>query len=185
MFMTKRLFIAIKYKPDNKVLDLIKEFKICLEDDNIKWVDTDNMHLTMKFYGDTDIDKIPDLILKLQEAAENNKALTLSVEKTDAFYRGKFPSVLFLKLIKNDELLKLGNTISELSKICGFPKDTRPFKAHITLARIKYINDLQLFNDLITTKVNQSFNANSFLLLESKLTPNGPLYSVVKEFTLK
>ena len=182
--MTKRLFVAIKYIPDSKILNLIKEFKIDLKEDKIKWVDTGNMHLTLKFYGDTDTEKIPCLIEHFHEVAENNIPVMLSVKELGAFYRGKFPSILFLNLNKNDQLFKLANSISKASKCIGFFEDKRKFKAHITLARIKFINDLQLFNDLMKTYVNQTFKADSFLLFESKLTPKGPEYSVVEEFLL-
>lgn len=182
--VNKRLFIAIKYKPNNIISDLIKDLKIDLENEKIKWVDTDNMHLTLKFYGDTDTEKIPGLIEHLHEVAEKNEVLNLSVKELGAFYRGKFPSVLFLNLSENEQLMRLAEAISKTSELYGFTEDKRKFKSHITLARIKYINNLHLFNDLIKTKVKQSFTVESFFLYESELTPKGAVYSVVEEFRL-
>ena len=182
--MTKRIFVAIKYKPNNIISDLIKDLKIDLENEKIKWVDTDNIHLTLKFYGDTDTAKIPGLIKHLHEVAEKNEVLNLSVKELGAFYRGKFPSVLFLNLSENEQLMRLAEAISKTSELYGFTEDKRKFKSHITLARIKYINNLHLFNDLIKTKVKQSFTVESFFLYESELTPKGAVYSVVEEFRL-
>ena len=45
--MTKRLFAAIKYIPNDKILDLIKDLKLNFQNDNMKWVDNDKMHLTL------------------------------------------------------------------------------------------------------------------------------------------
>ncbi len=182
--MNKRLFIAIKYKPNDIISDLIEDFKIELENEKIKWVDTDKMHLTLKFYGDTDTEKIPGLIEHLHGAVKNNKPVLLSVEKPGAFYRGKFPSVLFLNLSKNIQLFNLVNAISETSELCGFSKEKRKFKAHITLARIKFIKDLSLFKEILNTEVNQTFMLDRFYLFESKLTPKRAMYYVVEEFIL-
>ena len=182
--MNKRLFIAIKYKPNDIILNFIKDLKIDFENDKIKWVDSNNMHLTIKFHGDTDTAKIPGLIEHLHGAVENNKPVLLSVEKLGAFYRGKFPSVLFLNLSENIQLFNLVNAISEASELCGFSKEKRKFKAHITLARIKFIKDLSLFKEILDTEVNQTFMLDRFYLFESKLTPKGAIYNVVEEFVL-
>ena len=113
---------------------------------------------------------------------DDKKVFDLSVDHLGAFYRGRFPSVLFLKLKESNELISLAKNIDELSNAVGFPKETRSFKAHITLARIKFIEDLDLFNDILQTEAEQTFSVDSFRLYESRLTQKGALYSVIERF---
>jgi len=182
--MTKRLFIAVKYNPSPEICDLFYEFKDQLRYDSVKWVDLRNMHITMKFLGDTDEAIIKPLISDLKLIKGNHRPFNIEVSGSGAFYRGKYPSILFLKTVHNKNLLQLVDDIAEVMLRLGFPKEERKFNAHITLGRIKFVKDIELFNDLLQTDCSDSLMVQTFYLFESKLTQKGPVYIVLEEFKI-
>ena len=64
----------------------------------------------------------------------------------------------------------------------SFKKEEKPFKPHLTLARIKKIKDIDTFNAFLRFKVKQEFEVKGFSLMESNLTPLGPEYSTIETF---
>jgi len=183
--MTKRLFIAVRYIPSNEIKELIGEFKLKLIDENIKWVVINDIHLTLRFLGDVDLSILPELTKVLEKISMNVDTFNLEVIGTGAFFRGKYPSIIFLNLKPNNILINLVDRISDAILKLGFIKEERNFKAHITLGRVKYLDDVDLFNDLLNIECKESFKVESIDLYESKLTPKGPKYSILKEFALR
>jgi len=57
----KRIFIAVKIKLNEKSQQVFSECKFRLRDEKIKWVDPLNMHITLKFIGDTYENEIADI----------------------------------------------------------------------------------------------------------------------------
>jgi 2'-5' RNA ligase len=106
------------------------------------------------------------------------------IESVGAFYVKKFPSILFLKLSAPTILNQMVKDIETHTEILGFRKEKRAFKAHITLARIKYIKDTERFNRLIKQDHNlkHGFSVTSFELYESRLHKYGPEYSSLESF---
>jgi len=68
----------------------------------------------------------------------------------------------------------------------GFPREEKIFSSHITIGRVKYIGDKTNFIQILKTiKVNNlSQEVCSIDLMESKLTPNGPVYNITAKFPL-
>lgn len=180
--MSKRLFIAIPYRASEEIYETINFLKDELHEDIINWVDLHILHLTLQFLGDTDPAVIADLTKSLQLASKDLNSFSLRLTSLDVFYRGGLPSVLYLHVNNSEALLNLENSIYAKTQYFGFERDKRRFKAHITLGRIKYIKDLQLFKELLNEAVNHIFTVDSFCLYESQLKGKGAQYKILNKF---
>ncbi|MBN2459654.1 RNA 2',3'-cyclic phosphodiesterase [Candidatus Woesearchaeota archaeon] len=174
-----RLFIAI---------DLSEEAKECIEKlkqglkgiKGVKPVAKENIHLTMKFLGEVADDKAEDIARALSQI--KFQPFNISISKTGAFPNESRISVLWVDASPAAPLFELKKQID--AALPSF-KDDHPFKSHITFARVKYIandSDKKKIHDLLRQPVEKAeFLVDKFRLYKSTLTPEGPVYEVVKE----
>jgi 2'-5' RNA ligase len=77
--------------------------------------------------------------------------------------------------------------IDEEMVALGFPRDEREFRPHLTMARLKWINDKKKLKDLLETHKNEDFQEvkiNEVIFYESILKPGGPVYKPIEKFIL-
>ncbi|MFH0868346.1 MAG: RNA 2',3'-cyclic phosphodiesterase [Candidatus Woesearchaeota archaeon] len=170
-----RLFIAIEVPDDVKgYLSAVQE-KIKNDAANkISCVNKNQIHLTLKFLGEVHADKIEAIKTALKTITFD--PFSVCLDKIGVFPSEKYIRVVWVGLKPEEPVLELQTSIDEnLKKL--FKKE-KSFKAHVTLARVKYIEDKEKFiNKLKNIKVeNKKININSFILVKSTLTPKGPVY---------
>jgi len=175
----KRLFAAIKIHPSANYISLFREISSSLRHERIKWVEPENIHLTLKFFGETDEVKIPAICQALESAAAQSKPFTMKIANTGIFGSRYDPKVIWFGIEKQDELENLArNIFAELVK-CGWDADRQKFVPHLTIGRIKELTDKPLFQQIIS-KYNtieiQEEHITEITLYESILRREGPLY---------
>jgi len=175
-----RLFIAIKI-PEN-----IKDYIVKIQEniDNpinkIRFVKKEQIHLTLKFLGEVQPNNLE--IIK-----ENLKKITFIKFSVNLDNIGVFPSESYIRVIwvglkPEEPILELQRNIDEtLKKLFSEEKN---FKTHITLARVKHIENKEIFiNKLKNMEIeNIKFDINDFKLVKSTLTPKGPIYEDLEVF---
>lgn len=180
-----RTFIAFKIKPQEKLVQLINFFQGSLRGEAIKWVDINNLHLTLKFTGDTSESQIASISNILEEIAARYPVVNLKFRGVGYFKNNSQPSVLFLKIDENNVLINLVRDINtELEKI-GFEGESGRYKPHLTLARIKYLNDKSTFYNLTNRfkdDIIQTEEIGHIIFYQSILKPAGADY---RELTRK
>jgi 2'-5' RNA ligase len=178
----KRLFAAIKIHPSARYISLFNEITSSLRHERIKWVEPENTHLTLKFFGETDETKIPAIRQSIETAVAQSKPFTLKITNTGIFGSRYDPKVIWFGIEKNSVLEDLAqNIFNELSK-CGWEKDRQNFVPHLTIGRIKELKDKPLFQKIIgkyNTVEIQEENVTEVILYESILRREGPLYVIV------
>ncbi len=180
-----RVFIAVDIPFSQKILEVINELKkIQL---NAKIVEIENLHLTLKFLGDTDenlIDKIGDII---SNVIIDVPSFEITLEKMGVFPNQKYIKVVWIGVENTEILKKIAEKIDSKLGDLGFEKERRSFSAHLTIARIKSPKNkeklLGLLNKYQETNF-QKFKVNKILLKKSVLTPEGPIYTNLKEIEL-
>jgi RNA 2',3'-cyclic 3'-phosphodiesterase len=183
----KRLFIAIKIPADENLLASLNKLRSKLHSFPIKWVDPENLHLTLLFLGDTTLEETEIIRQKLTMIAQNAEEFHLLIKKFGFFEsKDNFPKVIWFGIQDESEgkLKLLYKSIN--SKIISGDKKPH-FSPHLTLGRVKYPIKIPLLLQLRTDHENvcfQKLKVNSFGLYESKLTPSGPVYSIIEEFSL-
>lgn len=183
----KRLFAAIKVHPGEEFLKSYYFLKKSLDREKIKWVDPANIHITMKFFGETPEHHIPGINAALRQASEKISPLKFEIADTGIFGSSYKPRVIWFGIQPREGLISMANIIfDELEKI-GIEKDRQNFVPHLTMARIKFIQDKKLLQAAIDKHKNrliQKEEVNEFHLFESILRPEGPKYEIIDSFTL-
>ena len=181
--MTKyRTFIALKIKPSDSLIKLLNEGQNAFGKDSVKWVGADNLHLTLKFLGDTSKDQIESVKEVLSKLSNNFNPFHFHLDGLGYFKNGGHPKVLFVGIAGVDEMKKYVTELEDSLEILGFQKEKRPFKPHLTLGRIKFIRDISRFYDWID--INKSFKfsdviVNEVTFYQSILTSDGPVYKSI------
>ncbi|TYB31530.1 MAG: RNA 2',3'-cyclic phosphodiesterase [Candidatus Mcinerneyibacterium aminivorans] len=181
-----RLFIAIKM-PENLKKEINEDIKYFSKKINgVKWVDSNKLHLTVKFLGEAkkDINRIKDNLEKISVDKFNMRFK----DKYEAFYRKNFAKVIHLPIKKDKSLMLLHKKIvSKMAKL-GFKAEKRDYYPHITIGRVKKgnIKREKLEKLFEKRKVElDSFMVKKFNLIKSTLTHKGPIYNSIKKVELK
>lgn len=175
----KRTFIAIPVESSPELRELIAQLRVEFRGDAISWVDPGILHLTLKFLGDT-----PDPLI---EAVSNALAPVCSVFAADSgsmqglgyfSFKGT-PSVLFARVDGWKLPAMLATALEKELAELGIPPESRPFKTHLTLARIRSIRNIVRFEECVhryaTDKIQEAA-ADRVVYYESILRPQGPVY---------
>jgi len=175
----KRLFAAIKIHPSARYINVFNEISSSLRHERIKWVEPENMHLTLKFFGETDEKQIPAIRQAIETAVSQSGPFTIKIANTGIFGSRYDPKVIWFGIEKNSLLEDLAqNIFTELSK-CGWEQDRQNFVPHLTIGRIKELKDKPLFQKIISqynTVEIQEEKVTEITLYESILRREGPLY---------
>jgi 2'-5' RNA ligase len=185
--LEKRLFIAIDIPEDikNKIYNFTAD--LFGKDRGIRVVQASNIHVTLRFLGSTDINKIQKIENAVKITADSLKKFKYRVTGRV----GAFPSlgrarVVFMEIDDGDtqisEIYHLLN--NNLSKI-KIRKESRKFVPHITIARIRDRRSIENFTDGSPGGPEEWLDCSDITLFESKLRPQGAEYCVIGRFGLK
>jgi RNA 2',3'-cyclic 3'-phosphodiesterase len=185
---SKRLFVAIGLDADPSLKELADYLRHNLAYDHINWVNLANIHLTIKFLGETPVSKIDQIIGGLQSVAAINKPFAYTLNKCGVFGSKYDPRVIWVGAKRHPEaIIKLGKDVINSMHELGFERDRQNFVPHLTIARIKRLIDKNHFQQImqgISEKDYQLLNVHEFTLFESVLKPTGPVYTMLKQFPL-
>jgi len=182
-----RLFIAtpISHEVEKELARIISTFKNA--GGPVKWVAPSSVHLTLKFLGETDEKFIPQLKDIINEAAMAHRAIPTSLNSLGAFPNLNRARVYWVDLVGGaSELAQIAGQLDNAIHDLGFEKESRPFRAHLTLGRVKFPQGLQKLNETVKTfKVNQLQQVfDRIILFKSTLTPRGAIYDNLYEARL-
>jgi 2'-5' RNA ligase len=183
----KRLFAAIKLHPTEAFLSRYYAVKRNLQDEKIKWVAPENIHITLKFLGETPDHHIPGINLALKEAANCFSPFRYELENIGIFGSSYKPRVIWMGIHDKGVISELAASVFKQLEHIGIEKDRQNFVPHLTIARIKSIQDKKHFQEVIEKYREggiQKEEVNQFHLFESILRPEGPEYTILKSFTL-
>lgn len=135
---TIRSFIAVPLAPEIRrgavrLIDRLRQ-----DDDGIKWVPTDNLHLTLKFLGEVDNTEIPRVCDVIADVTEQFDPFDLSFSGTGGFPDTERPRVLWVGIGgATESLIRLvGQLEKELAQL-GFKPEPRDYRPHLTLGRTR------------------------------------------------
>ena len=188
-----RSFIAIKL-PDELKLEL-GQLEAQLKSEKqpwVKWVDPDNIHLTLKFLGSIAIDRTGEITRAIEEAVGGMPPLHLEVKDLGVFPNLKRVQVAWVGIGGDvDKLGQLQQRIESNLARLGFATESRPFKPHLTLARLNNrasLDERQRFGQLIAGtgfKANYTIKVDAISLMRSQLTRQGAIHSQISSVRLK
>ncbi|KKN34085.1 hypothetical protein LCGC14_0797270 [marine sediment metagenome] len=160
----KRLFFALW--PTQTSRDQIQLVSDAFQQDTTRQVPKHNLHITLFFIGNIDHQNIP-LLMEKASLIRNSK-IALVFNELDFWRR---PKILCLSCQRQTTpLYQLVNSLNQLAKTLSFQIESRPFRAHITIARKAHCRPKSVFEP-----IEMCFDR--FSLIESTSTEEGVLYS--------
>lgn len=157
--------------------------------DGLRRTDPDQAHVTLKFLGDTDPDRLPSLTRELAAAVEECgvEPFTAEIGGLGVFPHLEYISVVWVGVREgSEELTRLYETIEARMTALGFDPEDHDFTPHATIARMDHAGGKELVQEVVRTQDPDvgSLRIDEIRLTESELTPDGPEYSTVERFSL-
>jgi len=158
--------------------------RLCAEEggEDVRWVDPDGIHLTLKFLGDVDESRIDVLRRALDRVATAHSALDLPLGDLGCFPNARRPRVFWVGVgDPNNRLETLVENLEDALARVGFEREARPFAAHLTLGRVRRdappsrVAPLASESLLDLTR-EQTIRVAGISLMRSDLEPSGAVY---------
>lgn len=184
----KRLFAAIKIIPDDHFLKIYYRLLGQFEGERIKWVEPHNMHITLKFFGETEEERIPDIFPIIKKVSEEQGKFQFKLKGIGIFGSTYNPRLIWFGIENNEQLKILGNDLINSLDMAGFTNDRQNFVPHLTVGRIRDLQHKRSFQSKIDQFKGldiQNVHVEKICLFESKLTTSGPVYKEVAHFLLR
>ena len=191
---TIRAFIAIPLP--RSLLDRLAALQKKLENQvpsrSVRWVQVKSIHLTLKFLGDTPMEKLPEITQALAVVARHVPSCTFSAAGLGCFPNPRRPRVVWVGVQEPlGRLMALQDAIEEVISPLGYPPEGRGFKPHLTLGRIgrraSHSDAAQVGEVVASTTLEPLAEvfADRFALIRSVLKSTGAEYTTLEEFRLQ
>ena len=184
--LNMRAFIAINLseKIKNKIAELENDLKKC--DLAFRWVKPENLHLTLKFLGNVNEEQVTEIKKIIAKVTGRFTAFETGFNGFSFFPNETRPKVFFISIDKEDFLKSIAKELGKELETLGFEKENLSaggqgrFKSHITLARIKGLQNIEYFKEKIKNiQLDAGFPINEIILYKSTLAKEGPIHGKI------
>jgi 2'-5' RNA ligase len=182
---TFRGFIAIDIKATPQITTFEKE--IAKTGADVKLVEPGNIHITIKFLGETDENHIDIIEQSMKESVLTIKPFPITLKGTGVFPNQNYMKVLWIGITDEGNIKTIVHAIDEKLEPLGFKKENRGFSPHLTVGRVKTARNKDQLLKVIENYKTVEFTiqkVQSITLKKSELTPKGPIYSTLREVPL-
>jgi len=133
-----RAFIAINLSPDvlERIEQVALDLKKRMNSVPIRWVPTENIHLTLKFLGNVSTANLELLKDILENVASNHHECDISVGGIGVFPKPHNPRVIWVGMEVPQELFNLQREVEIETARLGYSREHRPFSPHLTFGRV-------------------------------------------------
>lgn len=186
-----RTFIAIPLPAEIRHTLLSLQRELGQTGADVKWVEPENIHLTLKFLGELNEKKVPPVCQALEETARAKSAFGARLGPVGAFPATSSPRTIWVGLGKGEEeTAEIARALEERIARIGIPKEKREFTPHITIGRTRSAKNIGKLKEALAScrerfgNEGYEFSVDRVILFKSTLTPKGPIYENIKEGAL-
>jgi 2'-5' RNA ligase len=178
MYVRSFIAIAITEIIKERIVELIQ--RLVKYHADIKWVKPENLHLTLKFLGDTPEILLPKIHESLAKTITSFEPFYIRIYGTGVFPNKKYPKVIWIGLEHSSMLKTLAKEIELSMTTFGYQKERKGFNPHLTVGRVRSQKGIiDIMKDLENSQ-NADFGSlgvNSVDLMKSVLNPKGAEYT--------
>ena len=153
---------------------------------SVRWVRPEGVHLTLKFLGDTPVDKLEEVKAAMTRAAASLAPFSYTVAGVGCFPNIRRPRVVWAGVQEpTGALVTLRDAVEACVAPLGFPTEKRPFRPHLTLGRVQRwasSSEAREIGEVVAiSEVGASgeFNVTEMAYVQSELRPSGAVYSIL------
>jgi 2'-5' RNA ligase len=153
-----------------------------------KWVETQNLHITVRFLGDTDEKLPPELLAAAAALLADMRPFTVSLRGVGVFPSVSKPRVLWVGMSGFEPLLTMHRRVEKASASLGFPPEGRSFSPHVTIGRFRSAANAAALAKQIETMNGRNFGTvtvEGLNLYASRLQPGGAVYTSLGRVTFR
>lgn len=186
--MGVRSFIAIELPEDLKHGIFAATEKLRALNSDVKWVSLENLHLTVKFLGDTAEEMLENISKRLLSISERHAPFLLNFIGAGSFPDMRKPRVIWIGISESREFMNLHNDIENAMTEFGFQKDNRRFSLHLTIGRVRSLKNVSTVMKEFSTLEQMDFGkieVKNIALMKSDLRPNGSVYTSLQEISFR
>ncbi len=180
-----RLFVAVNLPAEIRERLAAEQDRLRRAQADVSWVRAENIHVTLKFLGETEEKRLDRIRPALLEVARGSAPFRIQVSGLGSF-GGRVPRVVWIGVQEGVEpLSRLAKDVEAAMARLGFPKEKRGFSAHITLGRVRSARNAEpLLTALAQAETGPvgSVEVNQFELMQSELRPTGSVYTVLDRY---
>jgi len=182
-----RTFIAVEIPDEARdvISSVISELRgFC---SGVRWVPPENLHLTLKFLGNLNPERLSALRSALGGALVGARAFGITLSGIGAFPDLRRPRVFWIGVGDGrEDFEELYNRVEDALSGEGFPREGRRFSPHLTIGRVKSPKGLGGAASKIAdiTFPPQKFIVDEVVLMRSDLKPSGPIYTPLERYGL-
>jgi 2'-5' RNA ligase len=179
-----RTFVAIDFSPQirGKIGEIIEYFKTQTPDYALKWVEPQNLHMTIKFLGEVSEGHLRTIKDVLSDTLEGRSAFEIEVTGMGMYPSTQKPRVIWLGVEGSEPLKDIHQSLDQALQKASIPPDKRGLSPHLTIARVRRNVETLIVQDI--GKTLSQFKIDSLgkctidriVLYKSTLTPSGPIY---------
>lgn len=182
-----RLFVSADLDGLDSEVAAVQEY---FEDaSGLRFTDPEQAHITLKFLGDTDEDRLPEVTAELEEAVEDSGVEPF---QADIGGLGVFPHLDYISVVwsgvrdGSEELTRLHDAIEERMVGIGFDPEDHEFTPHATIARMDHAGGKETVQRVVQEQDPDvgMVDFAEIRLTKSELTEDGPVYSTVERFPM-
>ncbi|MDN3513331.1 MAG: RNA 2',3'-cyclic phosphodiesterase [Candidatus Brocadia sp.] len=179
--MNVRIFVAVEIT--GEIRKKLAEFQDELKkvDADVGWVAPENLHITLKFIGHIDEEKIEAVTGIIKDALAHIKPFDLRYAGVGTFPTEKNPRVIFADVIDTGGVLaKIHERLDNQLMAVGVEHENRKFEAHLTVGRIKTRRNVRRLIEHLNSYNGFDFGSERVMqvaLMKSDLSPEGPIYT--------
>jgi len=185
--ISKRIFIGLDIPDDISLFFYEMISELSKSNNYIRPVPPRNIHLTLKFVGNTGIRSLEKIKRCLKEELKNTYSFEYNIEdRIDAFPRLKNARIIYGITGTGKE--KIENVQKKIIKAISFlniKEENKKFIPHITIARIKHSCDLTKIVSYISPKAFTGIKCDKITIYESILSEKGADYFINEQISLK
>jgi 2'-5' RNA ligase len=186
---TWRTFCAIELPDDvrKQLQDHAQRMRAAVADASASWSKPENIHLTLKFFGNVTTGKLPRISSAATRTANQFAPFQIRIGGTGVFPKASRPQVLWIGVEDSSGgLSELQSQFEDECAIEGFPKQDRAYKPHLTIARLRRPEGARkLAETHLQTKFDSvEVRVTEFVVFRSQLSPKGSVYTAISRHTL-
>lgn len=175
----RRLFVAIR--PPRPIRGLLLDAMGGIS--GARWQGDDQLHLTLRFIGEVDRHLAGDIHAAL--GGVHHARFQLALNGLGTFDRRRQPAAIWAGVAPHAPLRSLHQKVSQALARVGISPEQRAYLPHITLARVKSVGRPIHLLETAGGLTSPLFTVDRFALFESRLTPEGALYSIIESYELR
>ena len=182
-----RTFLAFNLPDDiRKRIIGFKDLLVNYSGRKIKWVENENLHITLQFIGDVKESDINEMSDEFSLILSDLSRFEISFSKLE-LVPGRNPRLIWLRFDTfTKDIFKKHKKIKSYLYEKGYKLEKKPLKFHLTLGRIKReLNFYEVESFLKLKPEIENFFIDDITFFKSFLTPKGPIYTPLRSYVLR